>query len=39
MNTQFRRVILVMLTLAMIINYLDRSALAYAMPLLLKTFI
>ena len=38
MNTQFRRVILVMLTLAMVINYLDRSALAYAMPFITKDF-
>ncbi|MDE5204388.1 MFS transporter [Citrobacter amalonaticus] len=38
MNTQFRRVILVMLTLAMIINYLDRSALAYAMPFITQDF-
>ncbi|ORJ51834.1 MFS transporter [Kluyvera intermedia] len=38
MKPQFRRVILVMLTLAMIINYLDRSALAYAMPFITKDF-
>lgn len=38
MNTQFRRVILVMLTLAMVISYLDRSALAYAMPFITKDF-
>lgn len=38
MKTNYRRVILVMLTLAMIINYLDRSALAYAMPFITNDF-
>ncbi len=38
MNTQFRHIILFMLTLAMIINYLDRSALAYAMPFITQDF-
>lgn len=38
MNTNFRRIILVMLTLAMVINYLDRSALAYAMPFITQDF-
>ena len=38
MKPQFRRVILIMLTLAMIINYLDRSALAYAMPFITQDF-
>lgn len=36
--TNFRRVILVMLTLAMMINYMDRAALAIAMPFITQDF-
>lgn len=36
--TNFRRVILIMLTLAMVINYMDRAALAIAMPFVTQDF-